>query len=161
MALNFVIDTDYFETNTVIDTDFDIKKAYNHLIDAHEVQLYELLGKDLYDRLQTILDDIANASAIELELIEFLKPFMVKATELNLTPFLNTPITAKGSMERSGDYTKRSADETTARILDNIRAKEEFYAEKCREFLKCNSKYFPEYQCNGSGNDFFSPIHFF
>ncbi len=159
--MNFVIDTDYFETNTVIDTDFDIKKAYNHLIDAHEVQLYELLGKSLYDRLQTILGDLQNADPIELELIECLKPFMVKATELNLTPFLNTPVTAKGSMDRSGEYTKRAIEDTTARILDNIRAKEEFYAEKCREFLECNSKEFPEYHCNGSGSDFFSPIHMF
>ena len=157
--MNSVITIQYYEDNTVIDTDFDSSKATVHMTDAHEINLNELLGDDLYARVQAILDDLPSASQIEKDLITCLKMFVVKATDTRLTPFLNTPVSAKGTQERSGDFTSSSDNQGRALRLDVMRASEEVFAEKCRKFLVKNIKEFPEYKCAG-GNDFYSSIHF-
>lgn len=157
--MEFVIDIAYFELNTVIDTDFDTNKAENHLVEAHEIQLYELLGKDLYNRVQTIL--AGTPTTIESELIELLKPFVLKATEVSLVPFLNNPVTAKGTQDRNGNFTTSANDTNSGLVLDSIRGKLEAYAERVRDFLKDNLIDFPEYNknCTQNGNNFYSSIH--
>tara|TARA_R110002153_G_scaffold189041_4_gene341890 strand:+ start:4817 stop:5296 length:480 start_codon:yes stop_codon:yes gene_type:complete len=157
--MEFVIDLAYFENNTVIDTDFDGDKVQNHLVDAHEIQLRELLGTELYDEVQLWLDNNPTPTAIEQGLIDYLKPFVLKATELNVIPFLNAPVTAKGTMDRSGDYTTRTGNINTGLILDNVRAKMEYYAELCRKYLRKNIINFPSYQCEDGSQDFYSTIY--
>lgn len=159
--MEFVIDLAYFENNTVIDTDFDGDKVQNHLVDAHEIQLRELLGWELYDLVQLWLADNPIPTPIEQGLISHLKPFVLKATELNVIPFLNAPVTAKGTMDRSGDYTTRTDNTNTGLILDNVRAKVEYYAELCRKYLRKNEESFPLYNkyCKDGSQDFYSTIY--
>jgi|GEM_PF-6266591 len=157
--MNNVITLEYFENNTVIDTDFSLEKAEIHLIEAHEIQLWELLDEKLYNRVQLILDDLPNADQIEKDLITCLQPFMVKSTEVNLVPFLNFPITAKGTTERRGDFTSPAPQPEKSRILNVVRGREEFYAQKCRDFLIKNINEFPEYNCGDSSQDFYSSIY--
>lgn len=158
--MELVITLEYFEDNTVIDTDFDIDKALNHLNDAHDVQLNELLGDELYKRLQDSILPTPSAG-LETDLVNLLKMFVVKATEVNLVPFLNTPVSAKGTQERSGDFSTSAGQPDKALRLDNIRAKEEVFAGKVRTFLTDNIQEFPEYKCKLGGTGFYSPIHFF
>lgn len=157
--MEFVIDIAYFEENTVIDTDFDSNKAYNHMIDAQEIQLRELLGKDLYNKVQLWLANTPAPTPTEQGLIDCLKPFVLKATELNFIPFLNSPVTAKGTMDRNGDYTNRTNDTNTGLILDNVRAKVEYYAEICRDYIHDNIIDFPDWKCEDGSQDFYSTIY--
>lgn len=157
--MEFVIDISYFEEATIIDTDFDSNKVENHLVDAQEIQLKELLGRKLYAKVQLWLANNPVPTPIEQELIECLKPFVLKATELNLIPFLNSPVTAKGTMDRSGDYTTRTNDTNSGLILDNVRAKVEYYAEECRIFLSENRSSFPDWQCEDGDQNFYSTIY--
>ena len=156
-----IIDIAYFENNTIIDTDFDTNKAYNHLVDAHEIQTKQLVGKELYAKIQLWLAGTPVPTPIEQGLIDCLKPFVLKATELNLVPFLNHPVTAKGTMERSGDFTTRSDNTNTGLQLDNIRGKMECYAEDCREYIKDNIETFPEWKCDDGSQDFYSTVYFY
>lgn len=157
--MEFVIDQAYFESNTVIDTDFDGDKMQNHLVDAQEISMRELLGVKLYDKVQLWLANNPAPNTIQQGLIDLLKPFVLKATELNLIPFLNSPVTAKGTMDRSGDYTSRTSGVNTGLILDNVRAKMEYYAELCRIYIKDNDTTFTEWDCNEDGQDFYSTIY--
>lgn len=152
-----IIDINYFEENTIIDTDFDSAKCYNFIVEAHEIQLFELLGEDLFDRVQTALGGVP--TPIEQELIDLCKPFLVKATELDFVPFLNSPVTAKGTQERTGNFTTSANDMNKSVIMDKIRARVESYAEKVRKFLDKNSNDFPEWnKCSDDGN-FYTTIH--
>ena len=157
--MEFVITLEYFEEATIIDTDFDGNKVENHIVDAQEIMLKELLGRKLYSDMQLWLASNPAPSPIQQELIDCCQPFVLKATELYLIPFLNSPVTAKGTMERSGDYTKRTNDTNTGLILDNVRAKVEWYAEECRRFLKENRSDFPTWKCEDGDQNFYSTIY--
>jgi hypothetical protein len=156
--MNLIINSQYFEDNTVIDTDFSVEKSYIHLIEAHEIQVFELLGKELFDRVQTILS--GTPAGLELDLINLLKPFTVKATEINLIPFLNSPVTAKGTQDRTGNFTQSANDTNTGLTLDAVRSRLETYAQKVRNFLDDNRTEFPEWKhCHEGGQNFYSCIH--
>jgi len=157
--MELVITIQYFEENTIIDTDFDGNKVYNHLIDAQEIMLSELLGRKIYADMQLWLGNNPAPSTIQQELIDKCKPFVLKATELYLIPFLNTPITAKGTMERRGDYTSRANDTLSGLRLDNVRAKVEHYAEQVRLFLSDNRTDFPKWKCEDGDQNFYSTIY--
>jgi len=154
-----IIDTQYFENFTIIDTDFDSNKVNNHLVDAQEIQVYELLGKDLYDQLQLAL--AGTPTVDEQILIDKLKPFLLKATELNLIPFLNTPVTAKGTQERSGNNTTSASGTDKGLILDNVRAKIEVHALRIAKFLDENKALYPNWRkdCNTNKPTFYSAIY--
>lgn len=158
--MELIISIEYFEQFTIIDTDFDSNKVNNHLVDAQEIQTTELLGVELYDRIQLALQNPTtdpDADALALKL----KPFVLKATELNLVPFLNKPVTAKGTQDRSGNFSTSASGTDQGLILDNIRAKVEYHALRIREFLNDNSTKYPEYRndCNGNNQNFYSTIH--
>jgi len=154
-----IIDTQYFENFTIIDTDFDSNKVNNHLVDAQEIQVYELLGKDLYDQLQLAL--AGTPTVDEQILIDKLKPFLLKATELNLIPFLNTPVTAKGTQERSGNNTTSASGTDKGLILDNVRAKIEVHALRIAKFLDENQAKYPNWRkgCKTNKPTFYSAIY--
>jgi len=155
--MQLLIDIQYFETNTLIDTDFDANKAYNHMVRAHEIQLYELYGKELYNRIQTAL--AGTPTADEQELIDLSKPFVCSATEVNYLPFLATPVTAKGVQERNGNFTQSSNDTNKGLMVENFRADMEIYAERVREYLRLNLDKFPEWKCKTGHGNFYTPIH--
>jgi hypothetical protein len=157
--MEFVIDLNYFEEATIIDTDFDGNKVENHIVDAQEIMLKELLGRKIYEEMQLWLASSPAPSPIQTLLIELCKPFVLKATELYLIPFLNSPVTAKGTMDRSGDYTTRTNDINTGLILDNVRAKVEYYAEEVRQFLSENRTDFPKWKCEDGDQNFYSTIY--
>ena len=156
--MELIITIEYFEANTIIDTDFDTNKVNNHLVDAQEIQVTELLGQELYDEIQLAL--AGTPTADQVILINKLKPFTLKATELNLVPFLNKPVTAKGTVERSGNNTAPASGTDQGLILDNIRAKVEYHALKIRKFLNENLTKYPAYKsCSGRTQNFYSCIH--
>ena len=155
--MELLIDIAYFETNTLIDTDFDTNKAYNHLVRAHEIQLYELYGKDLYNRIQTAL--AGTPSADEQALIDITKPFVCSATEVNYLPFLATPVTAKGVQERNGNFTTSSNDTNKGLMLESFRADMELYAQRVRDYLLDNLAKFPEWKCKTGDGNFYTAIH--
>lgn len=155
--MELIIDLGYFETNTVIDTDFDTNKAYNHIVEAHEIGLYELLGEDLYNRVQTALENPGTDLDAEA-LVELCKMFVLKASEVSLVPFLNNPVTAKGTQDRNGNFTTSTNDVNAGIILHSIREKKEVYAERVRSYLNKNAGLFPEWKCNGEQN-FYTTIH--
>ncbi len=160
--MEFLIDVTYFENFTVIDTDFDANKKLNtHLVDAHKVQVYELLGKDLYNRLQTALDTPgSDPDADTLADLSDLKDFTLKATELNLIPFLNTPVTAKGTQERTGNFSQSASGTDRGLRLDKVRALLEVYAMRVRDYIRENSDIYPEYlRCKNIDQNFYSGIH--
>lgn len=157
--MEFVIDISYFEEATIIDTDFDSNKVENHLVDAQEIMMKELLGRELYAKVQLWLANNPAPTPIQQELIDCLKPFVLKATELYLIPFLNSPVTAKGTMDRTGDFTSRTNDTNSGLILDNVRAKVEYYAEECRVFLDNNRAEFPDWKCEDGDQNFYSTIY--
>ena len=157
--MELIIDIAYFEEATIIDTDFDSNKVSNHLIDAQEIMLKELLGRKLYSEMQLWLANNPAPTPVQTALIELCKPFVLKATELYLVPFLNAPVTAKGTMERNGDYTKRTNDTNSGLILDNIRAKVEWYAEEVRIYLSENRSSFPNWKCEDGDQNFYSTIY--
>lgn len=156
--MELIIDILYFETNTVIDTDFDTNKAYNHIVEAHEIGLYELLGKELYDRVQTALANPGTDLPAE-DLADRCKQFVLKASEVSLIPFLNNPVTAKGTQDRNGNFTTSTNDTNAGIILHSIREKKEVYAQRVRDFLDDNKTVYTEWdKCKGDQN-FYTTIH--
>ncbi len=160
--MEFLIDTNYFENFTVIDTDFDANKKLNtHMVDAHKVQVYELLGKDLYNRLQTALPSPGtDPDADALASLSDLKDFTLKAVEINLIPFLNDPVTAKGTQERTGNFSQSASGTDKGLKLDKVRALLEVYAMRVRDYLKENASKYPEYnRCKRADQNFYTGIY--
>ena len=160
--MDFIIDVQYFENFTVIDTDFDANKKLNtHMVDAHKVQVYELLGKELYERIQNALaNPTTDPDADTLAGLSDLKDFTLKAVELNLIPFLNDPVTAKGTQDRTGNFSQSASGVDKGLKLDKVRSLLETYAQRVRDYIKDNSDKYPEYdRCNKSDQNFYTAIH--
>ena len=125
-----------------------------YILEAQEMDLYELLGKDLYLKLFTaITPPTFPATYFYPELKQQYAGFLCYSAYARLLAQNQTTVTAYGVVSKKTDFSDLVPEPTLQRTIQAARGSAQEYAKRLIEFLNDNSETYPEWQtsCNFRG----------
>jgi hypothetical protein len=125
-----------------------------YIIEAQELDLYELLGKDLYLKLFTeVTPPTFPATFFYPELKEHYAGFLCYSAYARLLSQNQTTITAYGVVSKKTDFSDLVPEPTLQRTIQAARGSAQEYAKRLITFLNDNSELYPEWlnSCNYKG----------
>lgn len=147
MTALFINRTDLVK-NSIIDGNVDTDKFIQFVKVAQEIDIQNLLGTDLYNRIS---DDIKNSnlSGDYLDLVtKYVQPCLIWFSQVKYIPFAAYQIKNGGifkhSSETAVNVDKNEVDYLTEKARDNAT----YYSRRLIDFLCFNNSKFPEYTSN-------------
>ena len=125
-----------------------------YIIESQELDLYELLGKDLYLKLFTeVTPATFPATYFYPELKEQYSGFLCYSAYARLLSQNQTTITAYGVVSKKTDFSDLVPEPTLQRTIQAARGSAQEYAKRLIAFLNDNSELYPEWEtsCNFRG----------
>ena len=148
MATALFIDSETLKRNTIINGSTDPDKFMQFIKIAQNIHIQNLLGTDLYERLQAgiIADDL---TADESTLIDdYVQDCLIHYASAEYLPFSAFQINNGGVYK----HTSENAQTTTSDDIDKLakaeRSYAEYYAKRLVAYLCNNSSTYPEYSTN-------------
>ena len=118
-----------------------------YIIEAQELDLYELLGKDLYLKLfSEITPPTFPATYFYPELKNEYAGFLCYSAYSRLLAQNQTTVTAYGVVSKKTDFSDSVAEPTLQRTIQAARASAQEYAKRLICFLNDNSETYPEWK---------------
>ena len=125
-----------------------------YILEAQEMDLYELLGKDLYLKLfEEITPPTFPATFFYPELKDHYAGFLCYSAYARLLSQNQTTITAYGVVSKKTDFSDLVPEPTLQRTIQAARGSAQEYAKRLITFLNDNSELYPEClnSCNYKG----------
>lgn len=154
MAVLFISE-ETIKKSTTINGNVDIELLLPYIKVAQDIHVHQLLGTDLYDKIQ---DDIAGTGGASLtgnykKLVdEYIQPVLIHYSLYECLPFLSYKIMNK-------DIVRKISETSTPASLDDIKYMRnivvntaQYYAERLVDYVKNNTDLFPEYNTNSNGD---------
>jgi len=118
-----------------------------YIFEAQEMDLYELLGKDLYLKLFTPIDPPTfPATYFYPELKQQYSGFLCYSAYARLLSQNQTTITAYGVVSKKTDFSDMVPEPTLQRTIQAARASAQEYAKRLITFLNDNTETYPEWK---------------
>jgi len=118
-----------------------------YIIEAQELDLYELLGKDLYLKLFTeVTPPTFPATYFYPELKEQYAGFLCYSAYARLLSQNQTTVTAYGVVSKKTDFSVMVPEPTLQRTIQAARGSAQEYAKRLIDFLNDNSETYPEWK---------------
>jgi hypothetical protein len=154
MAVLFISE-ETIKKSTTINGNVDIELLLPYIKVAQDIHVHQLLGTDLYDKIQ---DDIAGVSGASLTgnyktlVDEYIQPVLIHYSLYECLPFLSYKIMNK-------DIVRKISETSTPASLDDIKYMRnivvntaQYYAERLVDYVKNNTDLYPEYNTNSNGD---------
>jgi hypothetical protein len=125
-----------------------------YIIEAQELDLYELLGKDLYLKLFTeVTPPTFPATFFYPELKNEYAGFLCYSAYARLLSQNQTTVTAYGVVSKKTDFSDLVPEPTLQRTIQAARGSAQEYAKRLIDFLNDNFEDYPEWEksCNFRG----------
>jgi hypothetical protein len=125
-----------------------------YILEAQEMDLYELLGKDLYLKLFTeVTPPTFPATYFYPELKQEYAGFLCYSAYARLISQNQTTVTAYGVVSKKTDFSDLVPEPTLQRTIQAARGSAQEYAKRLIAFLNDNSETYPEWMqsCNYRG----------
>ena len=148
MATALFIKREDLVRNSIIDGNVDYDKIIQFVKVAQEIDIQNLLGTDLYNRISA--DIIAgNLSGDYLSLVNtYIQPTLIWFAQMNYIPFSAYTI-AKGGVYKHQAENSQSVDKNEVDYLvAKAREYANYYSTRLVDYLCFNSSLFPEYTSN-------------
>ena len=148
MATALFIKREDLVRNSIIDGNVDYDKIIQFVKVAQEIDIQNLLGTDLYNRISA--DIIAgNLSGDYLSLVNtYIQPTLIWFAQMNYIPFSAYTI-AKGGVYKHQAENSQSVDKNEVDYLvAKAREYANYYSTRLVNYLCFNSSLFPEYTSN-------------
>ena len=152
MATALFITREDLVRNSIIDGNVDYDKIIQFVKVAQEIDVQNILGTDLYNRISA--DIIAGTLANDyLSLVtDFVQPTLIWFAQMNYIPFSAYTI-AKGGVYKHQAENSQSVDKNEVDYLvGKAREYANYYSTRLVDYLCFNSSLFPEYTSN-TNND--------
>lgn len=118
-----------------------------YILESQEMDLYELLGKDLYLKLFTeVTPPTFPATYFYPELKEQYAGFLCYSAYSRLLSQNQTTITAYGVVSKKTDFSDSVPEPTLQRTIQAARGSAQEYAKRLITFLNDNSEIYPEWK---------------
>ena len=134
----------YLKTITPISTNIDVNEIANHIETATYINIRELLGKNLYEDINTKFVS-GTFSAIETELFDILKQTLAYRATWLAIPFLGIKIRSKGVVRLNDEFAQSASLDDMKYLRNELNNRSEYFENRVQEFLCQFSVDFPLY----------------
>ena len=157
MAKGLMISRADIVKNTHISGSVDIDKYIQFILIAQEITIQQLLGTDLYEKIQTDIENSTLSGNYLTLVTEYVKPVLIHAGFLNYLPFAAYTIGNQGIFKKSAENAENVDKSEVDYLVEKERDIMQFYIDRLIEHLtfEASSKY-PEYNTNT--NDAIHPL---
>lgn len=149
------IDEDYFRSNTYLNNVWG-EAVLPAVRDAQEMMLQPTIGSCLYNKLIQLIKsgEIADSDNFKYKelLDDYIRPFLLYATQYQLIPLLSTKIGNLGTIVSNDQYVVNLSQPERELVENDFLYKSDFYKKRMQEYLLNNKSSFPELEqcvCDG------------
>tara|TARA_Y100000114_G_scaffold1801_1_gene1494 strand:+ start:324 stop:839 length:516 start_codon:yes stop_codon:yes gene_type:complete len=157
MATALFINRTDLVKNSIIDGNTDVDKLLPFIKIAQQIDIQNLLGTDLYNRISADITSGASGgtglTGNYLTLVNtYVQPTLIWFAQMNYIPFAAYSIknggVFKGSSETAETVNKNEVDY----LVDKAREYANYYSTRLVDYLQFNTDLFPEYNSNTENN---------
>lgn len=135
--------------NTLISGDIDEDKLTPHIEAAQDIDLFNLIGQNLYERLDNLVADAQirltpNADYLTL-MTRYIVPYIEQYAAARFLQYGRYTIGEKGIFIHTSTGGTAATFEEVSMIIDDITARGERYGTDMYNYLCTNSNLYPEY----------------
>ena len=146
--------------NSIIDGNVDYDKVIQFVKVAQIIDVQNLLGSDLYNKISAdIISGAAGGAGLTgnyLTLVtEFIQPTLIWFAQMNYIPFSAYSITNKGILKGSSETAQNVDKNEVDYLVSKAREYANYYSTRMVDYLSFNDNLFPEY--NKNSNEDISP----
>lgn len=134
----------YLKTFTPINMNVDISEVASHIETAQLIHTREILGKNLYDDLNTKIKN-ATLNAKETELVDILKQALAYRSAEIAIPFLSMKIRNKGLVKMRDEFAEPVSLDDMKYIRHELANRAEYFEKRAKDFLCQFNTDFPLY----------------
>ena len=138
--------------NSIIDGSVDYDKIVQFLKLSQEIDIQNLLGTDLYNRISTDIEN-STLSGDYLTLVsDYIQPTLIWFAQVNYIPFAAYTIAKGGVYKHSSETGENVNKNEVDYLVGKAREYANYYSTRLVDYLCFNQSKFPEYTSN-SDND--------
>ena len=152
-----LISQTYFQTKSIVNDNVDWEMIKPILTTAQDIYLQDLLGTDLYIKLQADVDSLNNSSTpippnYKTLLDNYVQPYLNWKTVALLGTALKFRYMNKGVMEKSSDNSQPTSDQSLKFASQEWANYADSYGNKLVKYLIANYSLYPELATNDAIN---------
>ncbi len=148
MATALFISTKDLKKNSIIDGNVDIDKMLQFVKVAQQIDIQNLLGTDLYNRISTdIINDTLTGDYLSL-VNDYVQPMLIWFAQVNYIPFAAYQIKNGGIYKHSSETAETVNKNEVDYLVAKAREYANYYSTRLVDYLCFNSSLFPEYTSN-------------
>ena len=148
MATALFISTTDLKKNSIIDGNVDIDKMIQFVKVAQQIDIQNLLGTDLYNKIsQDIIDDTLTGNYLTL-VNTYVQPCLIWFAQMNYIPFAAYTITNKSVLKHSSETAQNVDKNEVDYLVSKAREYANYYSTRIADYLCFNNNLFPEYLSN-------------
>ena len=151
MAVLFISE-ETIKKSTTINGNVDAELLLPYIKVSQDIHIHQLLGTDLYDKLQQDITGDAIAGAYQTLLEVYIQPVLIHYSLYECLPFLSYKIMNKDIVRKISETSTAASLEDIVYMREIIKNTAEYYAKRMVDYIKNNTASFPEYSSN-SGAD--------
>jgi len=152
MAESLFVTTTDVKRLTVLDGNLDNDKFIQFLWVAQEIHIQNILGSDLYEKIQSDIAGSSLTGAYQTLVETYIKPALVHMAVYEYLPFAPYNVSNKGVFK----YTSESAVVADRDDIEDMRnaAKNhgDYYILRLKNYIRANESSYPEYNTNTDGD---------
>ena len=151
MAVLFISE-ESIKSSTTINGNVDAELLLPYIKVAQDIHIHQLLGTDLYEKLQSDITGSSVAGAYATLLDNYIQPVLIHYSLYECLPFLSYKIMNKDIVRKISETSTAASLEDIVYIRDIVKNTAEFYASRLVDYIKNNSASYPEYNSNSGGD---------
>ncbi len=139
------IDVDTIKQNSLLDQNIDDKIIEFSIDRAQDIQILELVGTDLYKKLQDLIDSNSVSGYYQTLLDVYISKALIEWTVYYIYTDGTYKFTNKSVVKRTTESSTNVDDSTIRELRRHQKSTAEFYSNRVIQFLINNQVEFPEW----------------
>lgn len=154
MARSLMVTPESVFQNTLISGDLDQDKLVPHIEAAQDIDLFNLLGQNLYERIDNLIADgeIRDAGNENyLDLVQrYITPYLQQYAAARFLQYARYTVSEKGVFIHSATNATQASQDDIDRLVRDIIERGERYGQNMWDHICSNSSRYPEYNTSNA-----------
>lgn len=151
MAVLFISE-ETIKKSTTINGNVDVELLLPYIKVAQDIHVHQLLGTDLYEKLQSDITGSSVSGAYQTLLDDYIQPLLIHYSLYECLPFLSFKIMNKDIVRKISETSTAASLQDIQYMREIVKNTAEYYGKRLVDYITNNTSSFPEYSTN-SGAD--------
>lgn len=147
----YLLSTKDLKDYSPINQNVDDSLLHNAIMEAQEVELQQILGSCLYNRIIELVnsDEIQDELDYKILLDDYCRKVIVYAATQRAAVYIRYKMMNKGVQSQNSENSNPVDLNELQYFIDHVKNDMEFFSKRLQDYLIANSELFPEYKvCN-------------